>query len=107
MVFFTGGGGQIRSRHGYGGAKNLTFQKNHTTNSAFSVPKGGANSIGNFDGGHGRICPPWIHHCRSLSLILALKNCINTCMLLSSHLTLRPCKLTCLLTRCIASRCML
>src|SRR6218665_3989626 len=26
-------------------------------------PRGGENSVANFDGGHGRICPPRICHC--------------------------------------------
>src|SRR6218665_1260862 len=56
-------GGQICSRHRYGGTKILTFQQNHNTTIALSVPEGGPNSIANFDGGYGRICPPpWIRH---------------------------------------------
>src|SRR6218665_1503291 len=59
-------GGQIRSRHRYGGAKILTFQQNHNTSIALSVPEGGQTPLPISMGGHGRICPPWIHHCKQL-----------------------------------------
>src|SRR6218665_3929980 len=62
MVFFHRGG-QIRSRHRYGGAKILTFQQNHNTSIALSVPEWGPNSIANFDGGPWPDLPPWIRHC--------------------------------------------
>src|SRR6218665_1557442 len=45
-VLFFRRGGQIRNRHRYR-----------------------ANSIANFDGGHGRICPPWIRHWPIASLV--------------------------------------
>src|SRR6218665_3144579 len=50
LVWYFSIGGQIRSRHRYGGAKILTFQQNHNTTIALSVPKAGPNSIANFDG---------------------------------------------------------
>ena len=41
-----------------GGAKILTFQQNHNTSIALSVPEGGPNSIENFDGGPWPDLPP-------------------------------------------------
>src|SRR6218665_2403977 len=60
-------GGQIRSRHQYGGAKLLTFQQNHNTSIAISVPKGGQTPLPISMGGHGRICPS-LHPPLGLSL---------------------------------------
>ena len=63
MCYFSVGG-QIRSRHHYGGrGKILTFRQIHNATITLSAPEGGPNSIANYDGGHGRICPPWIRHC--------------------------------------------
>src|SRR6218665_3249751 len=78
MVFFHRGG-QIRSRYQYGGSKLLTFQQNHNTCIALSVPKGEAKLHWqfNFDGGHGRICPPWIRHWTSM--LAAASHVIPAC----------------------------
>src|SRR6218665_2546508 len=45
-----------------GGPKSLHFA-NFTILSLFFLPRGGPNSIANFDGGPWPDLPPWIRHC--------------------------------------------
>src|SRR6218665_1594640 len=57
------GGGKSVADIDTGGGKILTFQLNHNTAIALSVPKGGAKFHCQFRWGDGKICPPWIRHC--------------------------------------------
>ena len=51
------------------GGQNLKIYTNSQIYHYCFCPRGGPNSIANFDvGGHGRICPPWIRHSFSNSI---------------------------------------
>jgi len=62
MWYFSVGVGQIRNRYRYGGAKSLTFRQIHIAIITLSASEGGQTPLTTSKGGHGRICPPWIHH---------------------------------------------
>ena len=56
-------GGQIRSRHRYGGSQNPYLSTYSQFYHCSLCPRGGPNSIANFDGGQWPDLPPWIRHC--------------------------------------------
>ena len=64
MCYFSvGEGGQIRSRHRYGGAKILTFRQIHNAIITLSAPEGGQTHCQLRWGGPWPDLPPWIRHC--------------------------------------------
>src|SRR6218665_216367 len=54
-IFFVGG--QIRSRHRYGGGQNPYFYTNSQCYHYSFCPRGGQTPLPSSMGGHGRICP--------------------------------------------------
>ena len=61
VVFIRRGSGQIRSRHRYGGPQSLHFDNSQYYHYSF-CPRGGPNSIANFDGRVMAGFAPWIRH---------------------------------------------
>src|SRR6218665_953131 len=55
-------------------------------------PKGGPNSIANFDGGHGRTCHPWIPHCECMYMYV----CMHECMYISVYVYIYACMYACM-----------
>src|SRR6218665_1047217 len=55
-------------------------------------PKGGPNSIANFDAGHGGACPPWIRHCVCMYMYV----CINVCIFLYMYIFMHACMHVCI-----------
>src|SRR6218665_1855853 len=79
MVFFHRGAKSVADI-ATGGAKILTFQQNHNTTIALSVPEGYQTPLPISMGGHGRICPHWIRHWLHATVSLILSIYLSVCL---------------------------